>query len=148
MINDTWDLVSRKSVADHNVIPGTLSFKCKRQPDWKIRKVKARYCVIGDIQKRFSPKPVNSYPPVVQWVTVRLVLILQCILCLQSQSIDFTNVFDKAYIPSGEPSFIEIPKDFKDDGGQDDVVLKLNKSLYVQDESARLWYENLRNGLL
>ena len=75
-------------------------------------------------------------------------LIFQCILCLQSQSIDFTNVFDKAYIPSGEPSFIEIPKDFKDDGGQDDVVLKLNKSLYGQAKAARLWYEKLWNGLL
>ena len=30
----------------------------------------------------------------------------------------------------------------------DDFFLKLKKSLYGQAESARLWYENLRNGLL
>ena len=48
---DTWEIVLRKSVADHNVLPGTWSFKCKRKPDWKIRKFKARYCVRGDIQK-------------------------------------------------------------------------------------------------
>ena len=53
-------------------------------------------------------------------------LILQCILGLQSQSIDFTNDFAQADIPSGEPLFIELPRDFISDGGQDDVVLKLN----------------------
>ena len=34
------------------------------------------------------------------------------------------------------------------DGGQHDVVLKLKKSLYGQAEAARVWYENLINGLL
>ena len=75
-------------------------------------------------------------------------LILQCILGLQSQSIDFTNAFAQAYIPSGEPVFIELPRYFKSDGGQYDVVLKLKKSLYGQAKAARLWYEKLRNGLL
>ena len=37
---------------------------------------------------------------------------------------------------------------FKSDGGQDNAVLKLNKSLYGQDEAARLWYEKLQNGFL
>ena len=55
---------------------------------------------------------------------MRLMLILQCILGLQSQSIDFTNAFAQADIPSGEPVFIELTRDFKSDGGQHDVVLK------------------------
>ena len=75
-------------------------------------------------------------------------LILQFILGLQSQSIDFTNAFAQADIPSGEPVFIELPRDLNIDGGQHNVVLKLNKSLYGQAEAARLWYEKLRNGLL
>ena len=75
-------------------------------------------------------------------------LILQCILGFQSQSIDFTNYFDQAYIPIGEPVFNELTRYFKSDGGQGDVVLILKKSLYGQAEAARLWYENLRNGFL
>ena len=75
-----WEIVSRESVADNNVLPVTWSFKFKRKPDWTMRKLKAQYCVRVDIQKRLSPKPLNSYSPVVQWATVRLVLILQCIL--------------------------------------------------------------------
>ena len=75
-------------------------------------------------------------------------LILRCILGLQSQSIDFTNAFAQAYIPIGKPVLIELPRDLKSDGGQHDVVLKLKKSLYGQAEAARLWYEKLRNCLL
>ena len=73
---------------------------------------------------------------------------LQFILGLQSQSIDFTNAFAQADIPSRYPVFIELLRYFKSDGGQHDVVLKLKKSLYGQAEAARLWYEKLRNGLL
>ena len=66
-------------------------------------------------------------------------LILQCILGLQSQSIDFTNAFSQADISSLEPVLIELPRDFKSDGGQHDVVLKLKKSLYGQAKAARLF---------
>ena len=41
MRRDTWEILSRKSVAYQNVLPITWSFKCKREPDWKIRKFKA-----------------------------------------------------------------------------------------------------------
>ena len=75
-------------------------------------------------------------------------LILQCILGLKSQSIDFKNDFSQADIPSGEPVFTELPRDFKSDRGQDYVVIKSNKSLYGQAGAACLWYENFRNGLL
>ena len=33
MGRDTWDIVSRKIVADHNMLPGTWSFKCKSKSD-------------------------------------------------------------------------------------------------------------------
>ena len=79
---------------------------------------------------------------------MRLVLILQCILGFQSQSIDFTNAFSRSDIPIGGTVFIETTRDFKSYGGQCDVVLRLKKSLYGQAESARLWYEKLWNGLL
>ena len=76
-------------------------------------------------------------------------LILQCIIGLQSQSIDFTNAFDQEYIPSGDPVLIELPRYFKSDGGQCDVVLRLNKSYIAKPKPhAYLWYEKLQSGLL
>ena len=143
MRTHTWDIVSRKSFADKNFLPGTLSLKCKRKHDCTIREFKAQYCVRGDIQKILSPKPLNSYSPVVQWATVRLMLILKYILGLHIQSIDFTNAFSHTDIPSGDPVSIELPRDFNSYGGQDDIVLKLKKSLYGQAEAVRLWYEKL-----
>ena len=76
------------------------------------------------VHKRLSSEPLNSYYPVVQWAAVRLMLILQFILGLQSESIDFTNAFAQADIPSKEPVFIELSRYFKIDGGKHDVVLK------------------------
>ena len=98
----TQKIVSRKSVAYHNVIPEKLSFKCKRKPDWKIRKFNAWYCVGRDIKKILSPKPLNLYSPVVKWFIVRLMLVLHCILVLQSQSIEFTNDFVQGKQPTSQ----------------------------------------------
>ena len=125
---DTWEIVSRTSVADHNILPGTWSINCKRKSYSKTSKLKALYFVRGHIQNRLSPKPLNSYSAVVQRATVSLMFIFQCILGLQSQSIDFKNSFAQADIPSGEPFFIEILKYFKSYGEQGDVVsqIKLN----------------------
>ena len=77
----------------------------------------------------------------VQWATVMLMLILQCIIGLKSQSIDFTNSFSHADITSGESVFIELPRYFKSYGGQGDIFLRLKKILYGQYEAARLWYK-------
>ena len=63
----------------------------------------------GDVQKILSPKTPNSYSPVVKWATVRLMLILQFIIGLQSQSIDFKNTFSQVDVTSGYPLFIEFP---------------------------------------
>ena len=55
-------------------------------------------------------------------------MILQRIIGLQSQIIDFTNAFSWADIPSGDLDLIEIPRDFKSDGGEGDIVLSTRKS--------------------
>ena len=51
---------------------------------------------------------------------------------------DFRNYFAREYIPSGEPVLVELPRDFKSDIGQCDVVLRLKKSIHGQAEYARL----------
>ena len=44
---------------------------------------------------------------------MRLMLILQFILGLQSQNIDFIDAYAQADIPSGEIILIELPKEFQ-----------------------------------
>ena len=143
MGRETWEIVSRKKVSDHNVIPVTCTFKFKRKHNCTIRKFKSRYCVRGDFQKILSPEPFKLYSPVVQWATVRLMLIFQCIIVLQSQCIDFKSAFSKAGIPIRVTVSIENTRDFKSDGSQCDVVPRLNKSVYCQAGDARPWCEKL-----
>ena len=109
MRKDTWEIVSRKSVADHNVLPVTWSFRLKRKPYWTISKFKARYCMIGDVQKKLSPEPLNFYYPVVQWATVLLMLVFQCIIGLHSQSIDFKMTFLSQIFQVGCQSSLNFP---------------------------------------
>ena len=95
-----------------------------------------------------STEPLNSYSQVVQWATVRLMLILQCVLGFQSRIIDFANIFSQEYIPSGRPVFIGIPSYFKSGGGQYSDFIRLKKVLYCQAKAAHLWYEIFSNSLL
>ena len=137
MRRETWEIVSSNSVADNNVLRVKFSFKCKRKHYRTIRKLMARYYVRGDVQQRLSPEPLNSYSSVVQWATLRLTLILQCIIGFQSNNIDFKNDLAQADIPSGEPLY----KGFNSDLVQRDVVLRLKKSLYGEAKFSRLWDE-------
>ena len=87
-----------------------------------IRKFKAKYCARGYVQKRLSYEPLNSYSTVVQWATVRLMLIFQCIIGFYSQSIDFANAFTQVYIPIGEPVFVGLPRGLNSDGRNFDIL--------------------------
>ena len=75
-------------------------------------------------------------------------LIFQCILGLHSKSINLTIDFVNAGIQSGDPIFIEPLRYLNIDGYQWYVVLWLKKRLHGQSKDTRLWFENLRNGLL
>ena len=75
MIRKTWDIFPRKSVDNPNVLPGTWYFMFNIKLDQTIRKLKARYCVRGDFQKRLYPEPLNVYSPVFQWDAMRFMFI-------------------------------------------------------------------------
>ena len=63
-----WNVIER--TAEMNVLPGTWAFKCKRYPDGKVKKFKARFCFLGDLQKG----DFDTYAPVAQFSSVRLLL--------------------------------------------------------------------------
>ena len=97
-----------------------------------IRKLKECYCVRRDYQKRTCTETLNCYYTVFQWKKLRLILNLQWIIGLQSQSINFKNEFDQVDITIGEPVLIELTRYLKSDKEQCDVFIRLNKSLYGQ----------------
>jgi hypothetical protein len=144
---NTWTVIPRADIKPgHRVVPGTWAFKCKRRPDGSFRKFKARYTVRGDIQKRQSQVTVDTYSPVVQWASVRLMLVLTVIFGLATRQIDFSNAFAQTDIPTDEHVYVELPHHFRATEGVESV-LKLNKALYGQLDAPKRWYDKLRAGL-
>ena len=94
------------------VLPSTWALKCKRFPDGLVRKLKARFCVRGDKQidgVNFDGEEI--YSPVVNWNTVRLILIMSVILDLKTKQVDYTAAFVHAPIGKLEV-YVEMPKGF------------------------------------
>ena len=160
----TWSVIPRSKALElgKQVVPGAWAFKKKRAPNGTHRKHKARFCVCGDLQKisnneiqeamnapevlteRGIRESLDTCWPVVSWVTVRLVMIFELLLGLQSKQIDFSNAFVQAELK--KPVCLEIPQgcESREKG---DMVLELHRSLCGQIEAPKLWHEKLKNGM-
>ena len=64
-------------------------------PDRIIKKFKERSCARGDMQLEVIDS-FGTYAHVVQWTTVRLMIILEILLQLKSKQIDITAAFLRA----------------------------------------------------
>ena len=135
-----WDVVPRPP--DANVIDSTWAFKLKRYPDGLAKKFKGRFCARGD-QQLEGIDFFETYAPVVQWTTVRLMLILEVLLDLKSKQGDVTCAFLHADIPEGEQVYVEMPLGFRKKG----MVLKLRKTLYGLRQSPRAFWQFLTEKL-
>ena len=140
-----WEIVDRAD--DMNVIDSTWAFKCKRYPDGLIKKFKARFCARGD-QQLEGIDFFETYAPVVQWTTVRLMLILEVLLGLKSKQGDVTAAFLHADIPEGENVFVDMPRGFEQytKSGRK-KCLKLKKTLYGLRQSPRAFWKYLTEKL-
>jgi hypothetical protein len=137
------------------VLPSTWAFKCKRIPDGDIKKLKSRFVARGDKQIE-GVDYFETYAPVVNWQTVRLLLILSVILKLSTKQVDYTAAFLHAPIDK-DPDwdqlseaerarrgvFVDMPRGFHEAG----KVLKLKKSLYGLKQSPRNFFLHLKSKL-
>ena len=117
---DAWDKIKREKWM--NVLKSTWAFKVKRFPNGLIRKFKGRFCVRGDMQLE-GVDFEETFAPVVNWVTVRTLLVLSQTLSLATAQIDYTAAFPQADL--NEDVYVEMPRGFREEG----MVLKLKKKL-------------------
>jgi histone deacetylase 1/2 len=150
---DAWDVVARESWM--KVLPSTWAFRCKRYPDGAVRKLKARFCARGDRQVE-GVDFFDTYAPVVNWTTVRLLLVLSVILNLATRQVDYTAAFLHAPIDK-DPNwanltpaekqrsgvYVDMPRGFRQAG----KVLKLKRSLYGLKQSPRNFFLYLKEVL-
>ena len=138
---NTWILVDREP--QMKVLKGTWAFRLKRTPDGVAYRHRSRFCVRGD-QQEYGVNYFETFAPVVQWSTIRLLLILILTNRWTTRVIDYTNAFPQANIDTD--IYVEMPALFGNrDGG--DKVLKLKKSLYGLKQSPRTFYQHLSQGL-
>jgi hypothetical protein len=150
---EVWEEVERE--AWMNVIPSTWAFKCKRFPDGLVRKLKSRFCARGDKQIE-GVDFFETYAPVVNWQTVRLMLVMSLLLGLSTRQVDYTAAFVHADIdkdPNWENMteeerrrsgvYIDMPRGF----AKHHKVLKLKKSLYGLKQSPRNFFLHLKEKL-
>jgi len=124
-----WTVVPRTDDIT-NVLPSTWAFKVKQYPDGTVKKFKERFCARGDKQIH-GIDFFETYSPVVQWTTIRLMLVLEYNLGLCSKQGDITCAFLCASLVKDEAVYIEMPQGFKQyNKNVKAKVLKLNRTLY------------------
>ena len=138
---NTWILIDREP--HMKVLKGTWAFKLKRTPDGVAYRHRSRFCVRGD-QQEYGINYFETFAPVVQWSTIRLLLILILTNQWKAKVIDYTNAFPQANIDTD--IYVETPALFGCKSGED-KVLKLRKSLYGLKQSPRTFYQHLSKSL-
>ena len=138
---DAWELVRRESWM--NVLPSTWAFKIKRFPDGLVKKFKARFCVRGDKQLE-GVDYFETWSPVVQWTTVRSMLILAARQKLVTAQADITAAFVHANLAEGEHIYVHQPAGFK---RGENMVLKLKRSVYGLKQAPRYFFKYLSDHL-
>ena len=141
-----WTIVPRKNMPTNaKTILAIWSFKRKRLPDGSISKYKARLCAHGGMQ-RWGENYWETYAPVVNWISIRVLLILSLIFDLKTRSLDFVLAFPQAKLDVD--IFMELPVGFETaEGNSKMFVLKLEKNLYGLKQAAYNWFELLKSGL-
>ncbi len=124
---DAWSVID---CLDHHVIASTWGFKCKHYPDGLIKQFKACFFARGN-QQLEGIDFFETYAPVVQWTTIRLMFILEILLGLKSKQGDVTCAFLHADLEPGENVYVDMPLGFAQyskDGTK--KCLNLKKTLY------------------
>ena len=147
-LNDTgvWKLVKKTEMPkDAKLIRLIWSFKRKRNPLGQLIKHKARLCVHGGMQRK-GIDYWHTYAPVVNWSTVKMVLLLTTLAGWHSRQIDYVLAFSQA--PIDADVYCHLPAGFHiKDGNDDEYVIQLVKNLYGTKQAAANWFEMMKQGL-
>eukprot|EP00984_Skeletonema_dohrnii_P014730 scaffold6241_cov78-Skeletonema_dohrnii-CCMP3373.AAC.4 len=110
----SWEVVDIP--AGKHILGSTWAFKLKRFPDGRPKKYKARFVARGD-QQIAGVEFNETYAPVVQWTTVRMMLILEVMLEI----------------------YMQMPRGFKQEG----KCFRLKRSLYGLRQAPRAFHTYL-----
>lgn len=102
---------------------------------------KARVVIKG-YEQRFGIHYTETYAPVVNLRTIRVLLALAAFLDLEVHQMDVKTAFLNATLPESERVLMQIPKGYSPQS-KDTIALLLLKSLYGLKQAPRLWNMDL-----
>jgi histone deacetylase 1/2 len=142
-----WELILREDVPDGTkVLDSVWSIKRKREiATGKVYKWKARLNVHGG-QQEYGVNYFETYSPIVQWFTVRMVMVMAIVNKWATRQVDFILAYPQADIEFD--IYMELPQGVETKYGNGKThVLKLKKNLYGQKQAGRVWNKHLTKGL-
>ena len=143
-MRDHWEIIERKDIPKGaRTILSVWAFKLKRFPDGQVMKNKARLNAQGGMQ-RWGVDYWETYAPVVNWISVRLMLAITIIHKLETKSVDFILAFPQAELD--RDVFMELPYGFQY-GEKGKYVLQLKKNLYGLADASYNWFQKLCEGI-
>ena len=95
-VNSHWKLVKREDIGGAKTIKAIWSLKRKHRPDGSLLKHKARINAHGRMQE-YGDAFWDTYAPVVNLISIRMMLTLAIIHQLYTTSIDFTPHFSSSH---------------------------------------------------
>ena len=144
----TWKVIKKTDIQEveyeegnkkkPKIIPTTWAFRIKRFPSGLMQKIKARFCVRGDLQDEGDYVDVfDTYAPVAAWHSIRMMTILSLQKKWVTKQIDFSNAFVQA--PLNKSVYVQLPSMFVDTSGiaLTELCLELKKSLYGMREDSK-----------
>ncbi len=148
------ELQNHLTIVHHSTVPRTAkliqaiwSLKCKQCPDGTLAKHKARLCAHDGMQT-LDKNYWETYSPVVNMVTLRLILLLARIYKLDSKAIDFVLAFPKAELEVNIWMYLQIGFQVDTKNESNMYILKLNKGVYGLKQASLNWFEKLKQGLI
>ncbi len=130
----------------NKVIPAIYQ---KRYVDGSLKKHKARLCA-GGHQQEYGVNFFDTYSPVVQWMTVCLMLVLTLIDGLHTRQIDVVLAFPKA--DCDQAIYMAVPTGLRPTGlsaaDSQQYCLQLIKNLYGTFHGFYPWFEKIKTSLV
>ena len=137
-----WEVVRRSMIGDAKNIKTIWSFNRKRRPDESLLKHKARLCAHRGMQE-YGKNFWDTYDPVVNWSSVRLIITFALLNKIHLRSTDFILAFPQA--DTDVDIFMELPigVDVPKDETINDYVVYLLKNLYGLRQASKTYFEYL-----
>ena len=137
MKNDAWSLV--KLPKDRSAVGCRWVFKVKYNADGSVERHKARLVAKGYSQEE-GVDYEETYSPVARYTSIRTVLAIANYLDLELHQMDVQTAFLNAELQ--EEIYMVQPDGYVEQG-KEDLVCKLNKSLYGLKQSSRCWFKTM-----